>query len=181
MDTIASLSEHGVKRFVLSNHHGGNREIFKLTARLAKNYYNVMVATPEGPSDTELAKIQAERQNRYWDVHSGVNETSTALHLFPELVELWRLESWKPTLKMHTKLMEFMSPDREDFELVNQIRSACMPPVNIDFTLSGIYGTNDPRTADAKEYEIRFKERLDFFVDFINIWKTIPIPDHFKD
>ena len=181
MDTIASLADHGVKRFVMSNHHGGNREIFNLTARLAKNYYNVMVATPSGPSDTDMAKEVADRQKRYWDVHSGPTETSGALHLFPELVEMWRLEGWEPALEMHPMLFEFMNPDREDFEVVSQVRSACMPPVNIDFTSTGVYGINDPRTASADEGGKRFEERVKFFVDFINTWKTIPVPDAFKD
>lgn len=181
LDTISSLAEHGVKRFVMSNHHGGNSEIFTLASRLAKNYYNVMVATPTGPTETELAKVRSDRQKRFWDVHSGVNETSAALNLFPELVEMWRLEGWEPTLKQHPKLMEFMDPDREDFELVSQVRSSSTPPINIDFTLSGVYGTNDPRDADAEEGKKSFEERVKFFVDFIEIWKSIPTPDAFKD
>ncbi len=181
MDTIESLAEHGVKRFVMSNHHGGNANIFNLTAQLAKHYYNVMVATPSGPSGTELAKEVADRQKRHWDVHSGPTETSGALNLFPELVEMWRLEGWEPTLRMNPKLFEFMDPDREDFELVSQVRSACMPPVNIDFTSSGVYGTNDPRTATAEEGMKRFEERVNFFVDFINTWKAIPVPPAFED
>jgi creatinine amidohydrolase len=181
LDTISSLAEHGVKRFVMSNHHGGNSEIFTLAARLAKNYYNVMVATPTGPTETELAKIRSDRQKRFWDVHSGVNETSAALNLFPELVEMWRLEGWEPTLKQHPKLMEFMDPDRKDFELVSQVRSSSTPPINIDFTLSGVYGTNDPRDANAEEGKKSFEERVKFFVDFIEIWKSIPTPDAFKD
>jgi len=181
LDTIGSLSDHGVKRFVLSNHHGGNREIYQLAARLAKHYYNVMVATPSGPSDTELAKEVSHRQKKYWDVHSGPTETSGALHLFPELVEMWRLEDWEPTLEMDEKLFEYMDPSREDFEIVSQVRSACMPPVNIDFTSSGVYGTNDPRTASAEEGKKRFEERVNFFVEFINTWKKIPVPEAFKD
>jgi creatinine amidohydrolase len=181
MDTIGSLSEHGVKRFVMSNHHGGNRNIFNLVAQLSKHYFNVMVATPSGPNDTELAKEVADRQKRHWDVHSGPTETSGALHLFPELVEMWRLEGWEPALRMNPKLFEFMNPDREDFELVSQVRSACMPHVNIDFTSTGVYGTNDPRTASAEEGGRRFEERVKFFVDFINVWKTIPLPEAFKD
>jgi creatinine amidohydrolase/Fe(II)-dependent formamide hydrolase-like protein len=181
LDTIASLSEHGVKRFVMSNHHGGNREIFALTARLSKHYYNVMVAQPSGPSDTELAKEIEDRQKRHWDVHSGPTETSGALALFPELVEMWRLDDWEPTLEMNPRLFEFMDPEREDFELVSQVRSACMPPVNIDFTSSGVYGTNDPRTADPEEYKERFEERVGFFVEFINTWKEIPLHEVFED
>ncbi|MDP7207838.1 MAG: hypothetical protein QGH14_04585, partial [Candidatus Bathyarchaeota archaeon] len=75
---------------------------------------------------------------------------------------------------------EFMDPDREDFELVSQVRNATMQPMNIDFTSTGVYGTNDPRNADPEEFNIRFEERVSFFVDFIKIWKTIPVPNAFK-
>jgi creatinine amidohydrolase len=182
LDTIGSLSDHGVKRFVLSNHHGGNSNIFRLAIQLAKRYYKVMVAAPSGPTGTEIAKIQAERQKRHWDVHSGVNETSGALYLFPELVEMWRIpDDWKPSLSIDPKLKEFMDPDREDYELVSQVRGACSEPDTDDFSKDGIYGTNNPKDADPEEYGKRFEERVQFFADFIKLWKTIPIPPAYKD
>jgi creatinine amidohydrolase len=182
MDTIGSLAEHGVKRFVLSNHHGGNSNIFNLAIQLAKREYGVMVSAPTGPSKTELAKVQEERQKRNWDVHSGVNETSAALHLFPEFVEMWRIpDGWRPSLSIDPRLMEFMDPDREDYELVSQVRGASGEPDTDDFSTDGIYGTNDPRDADPEEYSKRFEERVNFFVDFINLWKTIPVPPAFRD
>lgn len=181
MDTIASLADHGIKRFLISNHHGGNRNIMNLAIQLAKRYSGVMVAAPSGPSDTEMAKIMTDRQKRYWDVHSGPNETSGALYLFPELVEMERLEDWEPTLKIDPKLMDFMDPDREDYELVSQVRAACGEPDTDDFTSSGVYGINDPRTADPDEYKQRFEERVQFFVDFINLWKSIPVPPAYSD
>jgi len=181
LDTISSLADHGIKRFILTNHHGGNAEIFRLAMRMAKRYYNVMVASPSGPSETELAKKQGEISRRHWDVHSGINETAAALYLFPELVEMERVKGWKPTLDLGPELMKFFDVDREDYELVSQIRGACTPPVNIDFTKDGIYGTGDPNEADPEEYSKRFEERVNFIVEFIKVWKTIPTPQAFVD
>ncbi len=181
LDTISSLADHGIKRFMLTNHHGGNAEIYKLAMRMAKRYYNVMVASPTGPSGTELAKKQADISKRHWDVHSGINETAAALVMFPELVEMYRLKGWKPTLDLGPELNEFFDVEREDYEIVSQVRGACTPPVNIDFTKDGIYGTGDPNLADAEEYAKRLKERVDFMVEFIRVWKTIPIPPAFLD
>ena len=76
--------------------------------------------------------------------------------------------------------MEFMDPDRGDYELVSQVRAACTEPDTDDFTPSGVYGTNDPRTADVEEAKRRFEERAQFLVDFINLWKTIPVPPAFR-
>jgi len=180
MDTIGSLADHGVKRFVISNHHGGNTQVMNLAIQLVKREFRVMVHAPIGPSKTELAKVLEDRQKRFWDVHSGPTETSSALLNFPELVEMWRLKDWKPSLNIDPKLMEFMNPDRSDFEVVSQVRSACSEPDTDDFTSSGVYGINDPSTADVDEGRRRFEERVGFFVDFITEWKRIPVPPAFQ-
>ncbi len=180
MDVIGSLAEHGIKRFCLSNHHGGNTATMNLAVQLAKREYSVMVHAPTGPSKTELAKVLEDRQKRYWDVHSGPTETSAALLHFPELVEMWRLKDWKPTLRIDPKLMGYMDPDRPDFEVVSQVRAACSEPNTDNFTASGVYGTNDPRTADVEEARKRFEERVEFFTDFIREWKKVPVPPAFR-
>ena len=181
MDTIGSLARHGIKRFLIVNIHGGNTNIVNLVVQLAKREFNVMVAAPSGPGETAIGETHADRQKRHWDVHSGPTETGTGLHVFPELVEMQRLEGWKPTLSMHPMLMGFLDPDREDYELVSQVFRACVEPDTDDFTSSGIFGTNDPREADPEEAKTRFEEKVSFLVEFIRIWKTIPVPPAFED
>ena len=181
MDTIESLAVHGVKRFVLINYHGGNTNIAKLAAQVAKREYNVMVAMPEGPRETELAKEIRERMQRYFEVHSGPRETSFALHYFPELVEMWRLDDWENPFLVDEKLQEYMDPDREDFELVNQVFMACLPPNTEDITSTGQYAKSDPRTASEDEGKMMADQSQKFLVDFINLWKTIPVPPAFLE
>jgi creatinine amidohydrolase/Fe(II)-dependent formamide hydrolase-like protein len=181
MDTFGSLADHGVNRFIISNHHGGNTNVMNLAIQLAKREFGVMVANPRGPSDTELAKIQSERSRKYWDVHSGVNETGAALSLFPELVEMWRIpDNWEPSLSIDEKLMKYFDPEREDYEVGSQVKSASSEPDTDDFSDDGIYGLNDPRNANPEEAKKRFEERVNFFVEFIKLWKTIPTPPAYK-
>jgi creatinine amidohydrolase len=181
MDTIGSLALHGVKRFVIMNGHGGNRNIMNLVVQLAKREYGVMVAAPSGPGDTELAKVFADRQKRLWDVHSGINETGAALYMFPELVEMDRVpKDWTPTLDVDPKLREFLDPDRDDYEVVSQVRGACSQPDTDDFSADGIYGLGSPRDADPEEYAKRFEERVEFVAEFIREWKKIPTPPAFQ-
>ena len=144
MDTIDCLAVHGVKRFLLVNAHGGNTNIMSLVIQLSKRYSGVMVTAPSGPSGTELAKKMQYRQQKYWDVHSGPTETAHSLLLFPELVEMTRLENWKPTLKMDEKIKEFLNPERPDYEIVRQVFAASTEPDTDDFSEDGIYGLNDP-------------------------------------
>jgi creatinine amidohydrolase len=181
MDTIDSLAAHGVKRFLLVNAHGGNSNIMALVMQLSKRYSSVMIAAPSGPSGTELAKKISQRQARYNDVHSGPTETAIALLHFPELVEMKRLEGWKPTLELDEELKAFLNPDRPDYEIARQVYAACSQPDTDDFTSSGIYGLNDPREADVEEARKRHEERVQFLVDFINLWKKTPVPPAFKE
>jgi len=181
LDTIGSLAEHGVKRFLLVNHHGGNSNIMALAAQIAKREFRVMVAAPRGPGGTELAKKTQRLEGKNFDVHSGPLETAYALHYFPELVEMWRLKDWKNTFKVDPRLMEFLDPERKDYELVNQIFMACLEPDTDDFTSSGQYATSDPRMADIEEGKKSDEEGVQFLVDFINLWKTIPVPPAYRD
>jgi len=181
LDTMESLAAHGVKRIVLINHHGGNDNIMKLAAQIAKREFRVMVATPSGPENTELAKKIRYRMQRYFEVHSGPRETAYALNYFPELVEMWRLEDWKNGVILPKELQEFMDPEREDFELVHQVFMACLPPNTEDITKTGQYATSDPRTADPEEARQRMEEVVRFMVGFITLWKTIPVPPAYRD
>jgi len=181
MDTINSLAAHGLKRFVLINYHGGNTNIMNLAAQLAKREYNVMVATPQSPTTTELGKEIKRRADKNLDVHSGPNETSFSLFHFPELVEMWRLKDWKNPTLLDPALQEFMDPDRKDFELVNQVFMACLPPNTDDITTTGQYATTDPRKGNAEEGSRMNEEEVKFLVDFINLWKTIPIPPAYQE
>jgi len=181
MDTIGSLAYHGVKRFVLMNGHGGNTATMNLVAQTAKREFDVMIAVPSGPGGTELAKTQKERQQRYWDVHSGTNETGTAQALFPELLEMWRLpEDWKPSNNMTKELKDMLDPDREDWEVVSQVFGACAEPDTDDFTTDGVYGWDSPLDADPEEAAAMIEEQVEFIADFIRRWKKIPTPPAFE-
>jgi creatinine amidohydrolase/Fe(II)-dependent formamide hydrolase-like protein len=181
MDTIGSLADHGVKRFVFYSGHGGNSQILNLAMLMAKRYYNVMTAYPRGPSRTETARKFGELMRRYNDIHSGPTETAMILLHNPELAEMWRLEGWTPKMKLDPKLRDFMDPNRDDYELVSQVKAACGEPNLADYTSDGIAGINDPRDADPELYKKRFDERVQFYVDFINLWKTIDLPPAYRD
>jgi len=182
MDTISSLAYHGIKRFVIINGHGGNTATMNLVAQVAKREYGVMIAVPTGPNSTELAKKTGDRSQRYWDVHSGTNETGTALALFPNLVEMWRIpEDWEPSNNMSQKLKDMKNPDRKDHELASQVFGAVAEPDTDDFTTDGIYGWDSPKEANAEEAATRIEERVEFIAEFIRRWKEIPVPPAFRD
>lgn len=181
LETIEGFAQHGVKRFVLINHHGGNSATMNLAVQIARRKFKVMVSTPSGPRNTETAKKIQDRMTRYFEVHSGPRETAYALHYFPELVEMWRLEDWENGVILPKELLEYMDPDRDDFELVNQVFMASLPPNTEDITRNGQYATTDPRKADPNEAAISMEESVQFVVDFINLWKKIKIPRGYQN
>lgn len=181
LETIESFAQHGVKRFVLINHHGGNSATMNLAVQIARRKFKVMIATPSGPKNTETAKKIQDRMTRYFEVHSGPRETAYALHYFPELVEMWRLEDWENGVILPKELLEFMDPDRDDFELVNQVFMASLPPNTEDITRNGQYATTDPRKADPNEAAVSMEESVKFVVDFISLWKKIKIPRGYQN
>jgi creatinine amidohydrolase/Fe(II)-dependent formamide hydrolase-like protein len=178
---MRSLSYHGVKRFVLINYHGGNENIMNLAAQIAKRDYRVMIATPHGPNNTELSKKIRERMQRYLEVHSCARETSYAMHYFPELVEMWRLEDWENPTLIPPYLQDFMNPDRKDYEIVSQIFNTMIGPDTHDITKTGQYSINDPRAANKEEGDAMAEEATQFLVDFINTWKKLPTPPAYMD
>jgi hypothetical protein len=90
------------------------------------------------------------------------------------------LKHWIHELTMNPRLVEFLNPDREDYEAVSQVFRACVEPDADDFTSSGIFGKNDPGEADPREAKIRFEEKTAFLAEFIRVWKSIPVPSAFE-
>lgn len=180
LDTIGSLAEHGVKRFVFYSGHGGNMPVLNLAMQIARRKFKVMCYYAMGPRGSEVGKKIMERMVKHNDLHSGVNETSAALHLFPELCEMWRLDDWEPMLKVDPKVKEYMDPEHPEAEIARQVAEASREPSTHHFTSDGIYGTNDPRTADPEEYAKRMDERAQYYTDFIKLWKTAPVPKGYR-
>lgn len=177
VETIDSLAKHGIKRFIIINGHGGNTEIVALAARLAKRKSRVYVAIPRGPSKTELAKKYADRALKYLEVHSGARETGSILIIRPDLVEMDRVKDWKPTTKLEPELMKLMNPEREDREIAQQVLWASLPHDTDEITSSGIYALTHPKDADLNEAKKRREEFVNLVVEFIKLWKTIPLEE----
>jgi creatinine amidohydrolase len=80
------IARNGLKKIIILSGHGGNRfllPLFVQTATERKRNYSVYLARiPHLPEET--AHILETTENG----HAGESETSTALHMYPELVDL---------------------------------------------------------------------------------------------
>jgi creatinine amidohydrolase len=90
LDVLRSLRQHGVRRFLLLNGHGGNQAILSVVAARARHELDVAAAT--AMYTAPAADLLRERFGRAY-MHACEIEASLALAAAPELV---RVEALAP-------------------------------------------------------------------------------------
>ncbi len=171
IDTIESLVHHGVSRILMLNFHGGNREVVAAAERLARRRFDVQVMnvpffeTP--PSENETGE-----ELDLMDFHSGTSETSFALAAFPELVEMERVEDWKPSMKLPQQLQQ-LKEDGLEPGFINRLAELYLNNSH-EFSADGIWGFADPNLADADEAARQVDVALQRMVRLVEAWKKLP-------
>ena len=56
--------------------------------------------------------------------------------VFPELIEIWRIENWESTFRVPAGIMELIKERGIDQPVVRQVFNACLEPINYDFSIS---------------------------------------------
>src|SRR5215475_2362186 len=106
-ETAQSLIQHGFRRILLHDSHAGNQYVTRYvidrinqeTKAVAVNL-NDAVETMRSPAPSQAAPTA-----QAFDRHSGVNETSGALYLFPSLVDLDKATQPQLSLPPHLSRM----------------------------------------------------------------------------
>jgi len=156
-EIIGSLRAHGLRKFVLLNGHGGND--FTPLARQVQCEQDVYVFV------IDWWKVGQDRYEEIFtrpDDHAGQFETSVALALWPELVELDRAGDGAARPFRFEALRRGWAVTSRDFSKLND---HC--------------GVGDPRGASAE----RGREYLDLVVariaEFLAELAAAPIDEHF--
>lgn len=100
-DTLARLvhqiglgaARNGISKLVIVNGHGGNGPSLHFAAQMINRDARIFVCVDTGETSDQAVGEITETPN---DVHAGEVETSTALHLRPELVEMDRAVAHVP-------------------------------------------------------------------------------------
>ena len=79
-DIVLSLRHHGIRRIVVFSTHGGNWVVKPTIRDLNFRYPDIRIIHADGPLAEETERMPQ-------DIHAGRGETSTMLHLRPELVK----------------------------------------------------------------------------------------------
>jgi creatinine amidohydrolase len=100
IDTIGSLSHHGVKRILLVNFHGGNTVALNFAVKESSRKYQVNIISNSPENQDPFTTL------KNFDIHAGKEETLFMLNLFPELVDKDKMIEWKPTTNFPKTIAE---------------------------------------------------------------------------
>lgn len=171
MDTIKSLSRNGLKRVLIVNWHGGNKDTLHFTVKESSKKYKVnIIIDSQEPEDPDVFTIL-----KNFDIHAGKGETSFMLSLFPELVDTDRIKEWKPTVKFPKpieKARELCLEKNENCQQLLKIAMSYLPDTHI-LTSSGVYGLTDIKNATKKEGKEFFNKVVDRLVNLIKLWDKV--------
>jgi creatinine amidohydrolase len=136
-DLVESLRQHGIRRIVVFSAHGGNWILKPTLRELNFQYPDLSLIWASGPLP-DRGEVVPE------DIHAGRGETSTLLHLRPELVHLERIEVDSPGI-VGQEFNDYIGFDKT--------------------THAGAWGK--PSEASAELGQERFQQALDRQVDYI--------------
>ncbi|MEM5470133.1 creatininase family protein [Hoeflea sp. AS60] len=93
IDIAARCAEHGTRRLMLLNAHGGNSPLLTIVATEARVRFNMLVVATSWTRFGMPAEI-IPPEDKALDIHAGDIETSVMLAIHPELVRLEALEDF---------------------------------------------------------------------------------------
>jgi len=178
MEAVDSLIQHGFRRFIIMNAHGGNRAISTLLVdQINQTTAGVAVTFSEGiepflePSTIEPSKVL--------DRHGGTSETSNALYLMPTLVQMDKAAVAELTLPAHlenmlpevvagdpTALRLFLAEGLKAEETGKQTSTREMTPI-------GVWGERHPSEGSAERGEYQTQRTVSAAVRFIDRWNEL--------
>lgn len=132
------IAERGVRRLVLANSHGGNKNAMEEAALRVREKFGMLVVKASWfrfPMPEGLAISASELKH---DIHAGLVETSMMLHLHPERVHLDRAPDGRSLGHDLEKTMKRLGPEGV----------ASFGWLSGDLNPTGVIG--DPRRATAE-------------------------------
>ena len=181
VEAVESLLRHGFKRFLFLSAHGGNAaattfivdRINQETAGIA-----VDLGSAIGPF-RERDRLASIPDPGLFDRHAGVSETSRALYLMPDLVDLDAAVPAQLTLPEHmeamlpeviagdpTALKVFLAEGLKDSRTGKGTSAA-------EMSTTGVWGVRDPKEATLEQGRLETEVYVDAAVKFIERWKEL--------
>ena len=178
MEAVESLIQHGFKRFIIMNAHGGNRAISTLLVDQI-NQTTAGVAVSFGAAIRPFLEAENAPPSTVLDRHGGTSETSRALYLMPDLVQLDKAVAAELTLPVHldamleevveedpTALMLFLAEGLKAEETGKKTSSA-------EMSTTGVWGERDPKESSAARGQDVTSKSVSAAARFIDRWNEL--------
>jgi creatinine amidohydrolase len=190
-EAAQSLLQHGFKRFLLLNAHGGNQAITRYivdrinqeTAGIAVDLGDatatLLTRTTGATPSTGAAASGAAAQKPAFDRHGGVGETSAALYLTPSLVNLDASKTATLTMPEHlTKMLPEVVAGDPTATLVFlaeglKAKSTGKGTSTREISDTGTWGLRDPKEATAAQGREATERFVQAAVRFIERWRQL--------
>jgi creatinine amidohydrolase len=177
-EAVLSLLQHGFKRFLFLNAHGGNRAtVGFLVDRI--NQETAGIALDLGSAAAPFMTVSPQSTPTMLDRHAGVSETSRMMYLAPDLVDLAAAQTATLTMPEH---LERMVPDvlagdptvlrvflAEGFKAEDTGKGTSAR----EMTSTGAWSERDPLDASIEQGRAETKNFVDAAVRFVERWKAL--------
>lgn len=180
LEAVDCLIQHGFRRFMIMNSHGGNRaitgylvdQINQHTSATAVNFEDAIKPfLPEATKKKDAPKLL--------DRHAGTPETSNSLYLMPDLVQLE--QGKQSTLELPSHLREMIplmlggDPTATLLFLSEGLKAkeTGKKTSTLEMTPTGVWGEVDPKEATVQRGRDNTKNLVDASVRFIDKWNEL--------
>jgi len=183
-EAAQSLIRHGFRRFLFLNSHAGNQYITRFVVdRINQETPAVALELGDAVATIRSGAPGASARPEKFDRHGGVGETSTAMYLFPSLVQI---DKAQPTTLTLPPDLAKMLPDvvRGDQAATLIFLAEGLKPKETgkhtstrEMSATGAWSERDPHEATAEQGRRATESFVDAAVRFIERWKTLrPLP-----
>jgi creatinine amidohydrolase len=186
VEAAKSLMQHGFKRFLFMNAHGGNRAITTfIVDRINQETAGIAVSLDAvtGPFRDRTASRGLPRPAEpMFDRHGGTPETSNSLYMIPQLVDLDAAYAAELTLPLHmeemlpevvagdaTALAVFLAEGLKD-EATGKGTSS------VEMSTTGVWGVRNPAEATLERGRVGTEAGVAAAVAFIERWNELRPP-----
>jgi creatinine amidohydrolase len=185
-EAAQSLMRHGFKRFLLLNSHGGNQIITRYIAdRINQETEGIAVELGDAAEPFLTRTRQAPATGGAaaakpaFDRHGGVGETSAAMYLTPNLVNLEAARTATLTMPEHlTKMLPEVVAGDPTATLVFlaeglKAKSTGKGTSTREMSDTGTWGVRDPKEATAEQGRASTERFVSAAVQFITRWRQL--------
>ena len=181
VEATESLIRHGFKRFLFLSAHGGNAATTTfIVDRINQETAGIAVALGSAVAPfRDRERLSSIPDSGLFDRHAGVGETSRALYLMPDLVDLDAAVPAELTLPRHMRdmLPEVIAGDPTALKVFLaeglKAEETGKGTSAREMSTTGVWSVRDPKEASLEDGRVATEVFVDAAVRFIEKWKEL--------